>query len=75
MTPILSKLEMIVQDIHSKPKILLQNIQGFMIVPKQVELEAPKSWLPSRSSLQPYTRSFYKFIAYYMIDHNYNTDT
>ena len=46
-----------------------------MIVPKQVELETLKSWLPSRSSLQPYVRSFYKFIVYYMIDHNYNTDT
>ena len=46
-----------------------------MIVPKQVELETSESWIPSHSLLQPYTRSFYKFIACYMIDHNYNTDT
>ena len=66
--------EMVVQGIHSKPEILLQYIRGFTIVPKQVELEALKSWLPSRSWLQPYTKSFYKFVTYYMIDHNYNID-
>ena len=75
VTPIPSKPEMFVQGIHSKPEILLQNIRGFVIVPKQVKPEAPKSWLPSHSSLQPYVKSFYKFVTYYMIDHNYNIDT
>ena len=65
---------MFTQSIHSKPEILLQNIQWFMIVPKQVKPEAPKSWLPLRSSPQPYSKCFYKFVAYYMIDHNYNID-
>ena len=46
-----------------------------MIVPKQVKPEEPKSWLPSRSLLQPYAKSFYKFVTYYMIDHNYNINT
>ena len=46
-----------------------------MIVPRQVKPEAPKSWLPLRSLLQPYMKSFYKFVTYYMIDHNYNIDT
>ena len=46
-----------------------------MIAPKQVKLEAPKSWIPSHSSLQPYAKSFYKFVTYYIIDHNYNIDT
>ena len=31
--------------------------------------------LPSYSSLQPYAKSFYKFVTYYMIDYNYNIDT
>ena len=46
-----------------------------MIVPKQVKPEAPKSWLPLRSLLQLYAKSFYQFIGYYMIDHNNNIDT
>ena len=46
-----------------------------MIVPKQVKLEAPKLWLPLCSSLQPYAKFFYKFVRYYMIDHNNNIDT
>ena len=62
---------MFVQCIHSKPEILLQNIRGFMIVPKQVKPETLKSWLPLRSLLQPYAVSVYKFVGYYMIDHNY----
>ena len=70
MTPVSSKPEMVVQGIHSKTEILLQNIREFMIVPEQVELEVPKSWLPSHSLLQPYVISFYKFVAYYMINHN-----
>ena len=46
-----------------------------MITPKQVKPEAPKSCIQSYSSLQPYAKSFYKFVTYYMIDHNYNIDT
>ena len=46
-----------------------------MITPKQVKSEIPKSWIPSHSSLQLYVKYFYKFVTYYMIDHNYNTDT
>ena len=46
-----SKPEMFVQSIHSKPEILLQNIWGFMIVPKQVKPEVPKAWLPLHSLL------------------------
>ena len=34
-----SKPKMFVQGIHSKPKILLQNVWGFMILPKQVNLK------------------------------------
>ena len=64
----------ITHGIHSKPEILVQNIWGFMIVPKQVKPEAPKSWLPLCSSLQPYKKFFYKFVAYYMIDHNCDID-
>ena len=75
VTPIPSKPEMFVQGIHSKPEILLQYIWGSMIVSKQVKPEARKSWLPSRSSIQPYTKSFYKFITHYMNIHIYNIDT
>ena len=51
VTSIPSKPEMFVQGIHSKPELLLQNIREFMIVPKQVKPEAPKSWLPLRALL------------------------
>ena len=71
----LSKPEMFVQGIHSTPEILLHNIWGFMIVPKQVKSEEPRSWLSLCSLLQPYTESFYKFIGYYMIDHKNNINT
>ena len=43
VTSVPSKPEMFVQGIHSKPETILQSIQGFMIVPKQVKPEAPKS--------------------------------
>ena len=46
-----------------------------MIIPKQVKPEAPKSWIPSHSSVQPYMKYFCKFVTHYMIDHNYNIDT
>ena len=46
-----------------------------MIAPKQVKSWAPKSWIPLHSSLQPYAKSFYKFVTYYIIEHNYNIDT
>ena len=46
-----------------------------MITPEQVKPETPKSWIPSHPSLQPYVKYFYKFVTYYMIDHNYNIDT
>ena len=55
--------------------MFLQNIQRFMITPKQVKPETPKSWIPLRSSLQPYAKSFYKFVGYYMIDSNNNINT
>ena len=31
--------------------------------------------VPSHSSLQPYMKSLYKFITYYIVDHNYNIVT
>ena len=37
--------------------------------------EISKSWIPSRSSLQPYMKYFHKLIAYYMIDYNYSNNT
>ena len=46
-----------------------------MINPEQVKPESPESWIPSHSSLQPYVKYFYKFVTYYMFDHNYNIDT
>ena len=66
---------MFVQGIHSKPEIILHNIQGFIIVPKQVKPKAPKSWLALGSSLQPYVTFFYQFIGCYVIDYNNNIDT
>ena len=44
-----------------------------MNAPKQMKPGAPKAWIPSHSSLQSYKKSLYKFVAYYIIDHNYNT--
>ena len=55
--------------------MLLQYIRGFVIIPEQVKPESPESWIPSRSSLQPYVQWFDKFITYYMFDHNYIIDT
>ena len=75
LTPVPSKLEMFPQGIDSKPAILSQNIWRFMIVPKQVKDEASKSWLSLCSSLQPYAKSFHKFVKYYTIDYDYNIDT
>ena len=46
-----------------------------MSAPKQLKSKAPKTWIPSYSSLQPYTKSFYKFVIYYIIDIDYNIDT
>ena len=46
-----------------------------MIIPEQVKPESTESWMPSRSSIQPYVKCFYKFVTYYMFDHNYNIDT
>ena len=45
-----------------------------MCATKQVKPEA-KSWLPLHLSIQSYTKSFYKFVTYYMFNNNYNTDT
>ena len=64
-----------VTPIPSKSEMLLQYIWGFMIIPKQVKPEIPKLWIPSHPSPQPYLEYFYKFVTYYMIDHNYNIDT
>ena len=72
--PIPLKPEIYIQGIHSKLEIVLPNIRGFVIVPKQVKPEAPKSWLPARSLLQPYAKFFYKFDTYCMFDYNYNID-
>ena len=46
-----------------------------MSVPKQVKPEVPKSWLPLHSSLQSYTKSFYKFVKYYMFNNNHNINS
>ena len=64
-----------VTPIPSKPEMFLQYIRGFMITPEQVKPKSPESWIPSHSSLQPYVKYFYKFVKYYMFDHNYNTNT
>ena len=61
--------------IPSESEMFLQYIRGFMITPEQVKPESLESWMPSRSSLQPYMKYFYKFVTYYMLDHNYNIDT
>ena len=61
-----------VTPIPSKPEMLVQYVQEFMITPKQVKPEIPKSWIPSYQSLQTYLEYIYKFITYYKIDHNYN---
>ena len=50
-----------------KPEMLLQGIQG--------KPETPKMWLPLCSSLHLYSKLFYKFVSYYMINHTYNVDT
>ena len=42
---------------------------------EQVKPEPSESLIPSHSSLQPYVKYFYKFVTYYMFDHNYNIDT
>ena len=64
-----------VTPISSKSKIFLQYIWGFMIRPKQVTPEITKSWIPPYQLLQPCLEYLYKFVTYYMIDHNYNIDT
>ena len=46
-----------------------------MIIPEQVTPESSESWIPSRSSIQPYVQWFDKFVAYYMFYHNYTIDT
>ena len=46
-----------------------------MVIPEQVRPESPESWIPARSSLQPYVQWFGKFVTYYMFDHNYIVDT
>ena len=51
----------------TKLEILVQGIQ--------VEPETPKTWLRLCSTLHLYLKLFYKFVTYYMIDHNYNIDT
>ena len=68
VTLIPSKPEMFVQGIHSKPEILLQNIQEFTTLSKQVKPEAFNSWLSLHALLQPYTKLFYKYIGCYVID-------
>ena len=75
VTSIPSKPEMFVQGIHSKPEIPLQNIQGFMMLPKQVKPEAPKPCLPLHSSLQQYVKLFYKYTRYYVLNLNTNNNT
>ena len=65
---------MFVHGIHPKSERILQNIHRFMIVPKQVKPEAPKSWLTLDFSLQLYAKLFYKYIGYYVIDLNTNNN-
>ena len=68
------KPEMFIRGIYSKPEILLQSIQGFMILPKQVKPKAPKSWLSLHSSLQLYAKLFYTYTGYYVIGQNTNNN-
>ena len=56
-----------VTAIPPNPEMLVQGIQ--------VKSKTPKTWLPLCSSLHSYSKLFYKFVTYYMIDHNYNIDT
>ena len=65
---------MFIQGIHSNSEIILQNIWGFMILPKEVKPGASKSWPLLHSSLQLYAKLFYKYIGEYVIDHNNNND-
>ena len=55
--------------------MFLQYIRRSVIIPEQVKPESPESWIPSRSSLQPYVQWFDKFVTYYMFDHNFIVDT
>ena len=66
---------MFLQGIHSKPEILLQIIQKFMMLSKQVKPKVSKLWSPLHVSIQSYTKFFYKYIGYYVIDQNSNNDT
>ena len=75
VTSILSKPKKILQGIQSKPEIPLQNIHEFTILSKQVKPEASKSRLPLHASLQSYTKLFYKYLGYYVIDQNTNNNT
>ena len=45
------------------------------VTPIHIKPEISKSWIPSRSLLQPYMKHFHKFIAYYIFDYNHYDDT
>ena len=75
VTPIPSKPEMFVQGIYSKPEILLQNIWKFKILSKEVKPESSKLWLLLHASLQSYTKLFYQYIGYYVVNKNTNNNT
>ena len=75
VTSISLKSELFLQDIHSKPEILLQSIREFMMLSKQAKSEASKSWSPLYTLQQSYVKFFYKYIGYYVIDQNINNNT
>ena len=64
--------------IQVKPKIhsynhLYEDIS--IVTPIHMKPEISKSWIPSRSLLQPYIKYFHKLITHYIIDYNHNNDT
>ena len=63
----LYKDNLTVTSIPSKPGMLVQGIQ--------VKLETPKTWPPLCLSLNSYAKLFYKLVAYYMFNNNYNINT
>ena len=64
-----------VTPIPLKPEMFFQCIRRSVIIPEYVKPESPESWIPSRSSLQPYAQWFDKFVTYYMFDHDFIVDT
>ena len=61
-------------EIHSyRDSHLYEDIST--VTPTHMKPDISKSWISSRSSLQPYMKYFHKLITYYMIDYNHSNNT